>query len=416
MFILKEPAVWLKNLFIDAGLNYSLAAFLSTLTLVLVVALLSWISNIIAKVLIRKVITRIVRQSKSTWDDVFLEQKVFTRLSHFAPALVIHFMSGWALGDSLFWLSLVHNLNYIYMLCISMIVILSFIEAWHKIYQTLPISKHRNITGYVQLVKIIVILITILVIISVVFKKDLSAIIAGLGAMAAVLILVFKDALLGFVGSIQLSANKMLKPGDWITMPSREVDGIVSDISLTTVKVQNFDKTIITVPTYSLVSESFQNWSGMEEAGVRRIRRAIFIDMRSVRFIDAGLQERLSKNPVLKEYIDETMDIKGPGDEVFNYGEKTNLGAFRFYFEKYLYNHPHIDRNNPIMLRHRDPAGNGLPLQVYAFVLNNREVPFEHIQSEIFEHLLSLLKEFDLRVYQQPTGEDILELTGKIKF
>jgi miniconductance mechanosensitive channel len=235
MHTLKDPAIWLKNIFIDAGLGYSFATFLSTITLVAIVMLLSWLSNVIAKTIINKVVTRIVLKSKSQWDDVFLEQKVFSRMSHFAPALVIHFMSGWALKDSLFWLSFVHNLNYIYMLSISMIVLLSFIESWHKIYETLPISRHRNIKGYVQLVKILVILITILLIVSVVFKKDISRIVAGLGAMAAVIILVFKDTLLGFVGSIQLSANKMLKVGDWITMDNRGVDGVVTDISLNTI-------------------------------------------------------------------------------------------------------------------------------------------------------------------------------------
>jgi miniconductance mechanosensitive channel len=197
MIFSKDPGVWLKDLFIDAGLSYSLSSFFSTIALVGIVILLSWLSNIIAKAIIRYVIIRVVKKSKSKWDDIIYEHKIFTRLSHFAPALVIYFMSGWGLKSYTFWLGLVHNLNYIYMLAIGMIVIISFIEAWHQIYQTLPIARHRNIKGYVELVKILVILITLLIIISVVFKKDISTIVAGLGAMAAVLILVFKDTLLG---------------------------------------------------------------------------------------------------------------------------------------------------------------------------------------------------------------------------
>lgn len=416
MHTLKDPAVWLKNIFIDAGLNYSSAAFLSTITLVAIVIVLSWLSNIIAKAIINKVITRIVLKSKSQWDDVFLEQKVFSRMSHFAPALVIYFMSGWALKDSLFWLSFVHNLNYVYILAISMIVILSFIESWHKIYETLPISKHRNIKGYVQLVKILVIIITILFIISVVFKKDISKVVTGLGAMAAVLILVFKDTLLGFIGSIQLSANKMLKVGDWITMDNRGVDGIVTDITLNTVKVQNFDKTIITIPTYALVSESFQNWIGMEESGVRQIKRAIFIDMKSIRFLDKDMKAKLSVIPALRDYIEKAETLPGTkaanDDPFFNPYRLTNLGLFRFYAEEFLRNHPQIDKANTVTIRHRAPEGNGLPLQVYAFASRNTFVPYENIQSEVFEHILAMLKEFDLRVYQQPTGEDVLQLTA----
>jgi miniconductance mechanosensitive channel len=414
MIFFSDPSMWLKDLLIDAGLSYSLASFLSTATLLLFIAVLSWLSNLVAKAIILKVVTRIVKRSKSQWDDVFLEQKVFTRLSHFAPALVIWFLSALALKPFLFWLTLVHNLTYIYMLCIGMIVILSFIDSWHIIYQMLPIAKHRNIKGYVQLLKILLVIITILIIISVVFKIDISKIVAGLGLMASVLILVFKDTLLGFIGSIQLSANKMLKVGDWITMPNREVDGVVTDITLNTVKVQNFDKTIITIPTYALVSESFQSWTGMEESGVRQIKRAIFIDMKSIRFLDDDLKMRLSKIPLLKDYIEQaeknnsTIEGEGP---FFKVSALTNLGIFRYYAEAYLKNHPLIDNKQTTMLRHRAPEGNGLPLQVYAFASNNTFIPYEHIQSEIFEHLLAIMKEFGLKVYQQPTGDDILALT-----
>jgi miniconductance mechanosensitive channel len=413
MIFIKDPAIWLKDFFIDAGLSYNLSSFLSTITLVAIVALLSWLSNLVAKAIIKRYVARIVQKSKNQWDDVFYERKVFTRLSHFAPALVIYFMSGWALKPYTTWLSLVHNLNYIYMLSISMIVILTFIEAWHDIYVTLPIARHRNIKGYVQLVKIIVVVITILIIISVVFKTDISRIVTGLGVLASVLILVFKDTLLGFVGSIQLSANKMLKTGDWITMPHRDVDGVVTDITLNTVKVQNFDKTIITIPTYALVSESFQSWTSMEESGVRQIKRAIFIDMKSIQFLDNELRQKLYRVPLLKEYIDKAGDRNNGIDSgpFMNISEMTNLGLFRYYAEAYLKNHPFIDKTQTTMVRHRAPEGNGLPLQVYAFANNNKFVPYEHIQSEIFEHLLAIMKEFGLKVFQQPTGHDILALT-----
>jgi len=421
MQLMNDPSVWFKEFFIEAGLSYSLASLLSTIALVIIVLFLSWISNLIAKAVILKVVTRIVKTTTSTWDDIFLEQRVFSRLSHFAPALVIWFMSGWALKSYPTGLVVVHKLAYIYMVIVGTVVINSFIEAWHKIYNTLPISQHRHIKGYVQLLKILVVIISVLVIVSVVFRKDITTLVAGLGAMAAVLVLVFKDTLLGLVASIQLSANKMLKVGDWITITGREVDGTVTDITLNTVKVQNFDKTIITLPTYSLVNESFQNWSGMEEAGVRQIKRSFFIDIRSIRFLDNELKDKLCHIPLLKEFI-ESYGAKSnsgfesrsnPDGPFFNSSQLTNLGVFRFYTESYLKNHPLIDSTQTVILRHRAPEGNGLPLQLVVFTNNNQFTPFENIQSEIFEHLFAIVEEFGLKVFQQPTGDDLLNLANK---
>ncbi|MBK8882839.1 MAG: mechanosensitive ion channel [Bacteroidales bacterium] len=315
------------------------------------------------------------------------------------------------------WLVAIHKMAYIYMVFAGMIVLLSFIEAWHQIYNTLAVAQHRHIKGYVQLVKILVILVTILVVISVIFRKDISTIIAGLGAMAAVLILVFKDTLLGLVASIQLSADNMLRVGDWITIQKRDVDGLVIDITLNNVKIQNFDKTIINVPTYSLVNDSFQNWKGMEESGVRQIKRAIFIDMRSIRFLDNELRDKLFMIPSLKDYIlsfeanRQVPESAGNENLFFNSSRLTNLGVFRFYAESYIRKHPYIDTNQPFIVRHRPPEGNGLPLQVYGFSMNNQMVPYENIQSEIFEHLLAIINEFGLKVFQQPTGDDMLAIS-----
>lgn len=415
MRFMHDPSIWIREFFVDAGLGFSMAAFLSTLTLVVVVSILSWITNFLAKLLINTVVTRIVRHTESQWDDIFLEQKVFTRLSHLAPALVIWFMAGWALKAYPGWMIAIHKLAYIYMVFAGMIVLLSFIEAWHQIYNTLSVSRHRHIKGYVQLVKILVIIIAVLIVISVVFKTDISRIVTAMGAMAAVLILVFKDTLLGLVASIQLSADKMLMVGDWISIPKRDVDGNVTDITLNNVKIQNFDKTIINVPTYTLVNESFQNWKGMEEAGVRQIKRSIFIDMRSIRFLDQDMKDSLGKLPFLKDYItdrEKDQGLDGSGQKFFSdAGGLTNLGVFRHYAEEFVRHHPLIDKSQPLIVRHRPPEGNGLPLQVYAFSINNQATPYENVQSEIIEHLLAVLGRFGLKVYQQPTGDDLLELT-----
>ena len=418
MPIMNDLAIWFKDLFVHAGFSYSFSSFLSTIALVLIVILLSWFSNIIAKAIILKVVTRIVKKTAVTWDDIFLEQKVFTRLSHFAPALVIWFMAAWALKAYPSWFLVVQKLTYIYMVIIGMVVINSFIEAWHEIYKTLPIARHRHIKGYVQLLKIIIVVVAILVIVSVIFKKDISTLIAGLGAMAAVLIFVFKDTLLGLVASIQLSADKMLKVGDWISIPRRDVDGIVSDITLNTVKVENFDKTIITVPTYSLVNDSFQNWKGMEEAGIRLVKRSVFIDLKSVRFLDKELKDKLYRVPALKDFIESKeikSDLSGKDFDTtespfFNSSQITNLGIFRFYTEAYLRQLPNVDRSQAIIMRQLPFEGNGLPLQLNLFTKNTEFISYENLQSEIVEHLLAIMNEFGLKAFQQPSGDELQTL------
>lgn len=410
-----DPAIWLKELLISAGIRYDHASVLSTAGLVLIVILLSWLSNLVARAIIKKVVTKIVKRTASEWDDIFLEQKVFTRLSHFVPALVIWSMAGWALRMYPEWMLAIQGLTYIYMVVVGMVVVNSFIESWHRIYLTLPVARHRHIKGYVQLVKIIVVIVAMLIIISAVFKKEVSTIIAGLGAMAAVLMLIFKDAILGLVASIQLSGNNMVKVGDWITIPSRGVDGNVQDITLTTVKVQNFDKTIITVPAYSLVDESFQNWKGMTESGTRQIKRSLYLDIRSIVFADNDLREKIRNKPSLKKYFfrDGTELMKkdpGTGEDLIpllNDPEMTNLGLFRFYAESYLRSHPLINTNETLIVRHRDPEANGLPLQVLAFCSTSSLIPFEHVQSEIFEHFMAVMDEFGLRLFQLASGNDV---------
>lgn len=417
MLHIPDPSIWLKEIFIDAGLSYKLSTVLSAAGLVLFVILLAWLSNALAKLLIRTVVTRFVEKTKSNWDDIFLEQKVFTRLSHLAPALVIWFMAGWALKDYPTWMIVVHRFTYAYMLIVGAVVTNSFVEAWHQIYLTLPISKHRHIKGYVQIVKIIVVIIFSLIIFSVIFQKQVSNILTGIGVMASVIILVFKDAILGLVASLQLSSNKMVKVGDWITIPGRQIDGEVADITLMTVKVRNFDKTIITVPTYSLVNESFQNWTGMQESGVRQIKRAFFIDMKSIRLADAAMIKKIDNYPLIKKHFrfddpEKSVTMIDNGKEFyFSSGSLTNLGIFRMYAEAYLKNHPVIDRSNTSILRHRAPEGLGLPLQVYAFTAKTDFITYENVQSEIFEHLLAVINDFDIKVFQQPTGHDLLAIS-----
>jgi miniconductance mechanosensitive channel len=309
----------------------------------------------------------------------------------------------------------------IYMIIIAIRVIHSLFMALQEIYNTLPISKDRPIKGYIQVALIIFYAVAVILILSILLGKTPTVLLTGIGAMAAVLILVFKDTILGFVASIQLSANNMVRIGDWISMPSHGADGTVTEITLNTVKVQNWDKTISTIPTYSLVSESFGNWRGMEESEGRRMKRHINIDMRSVKFCTPEMLERFKKIRFLAEYIEEknkeikAFNVENKIDDsiVVNGRRMTNLGTFRKYLELYLSNHPLIHPDLTLIVRHLQPTETGIPIEVYAFITDQRWAFYENIQADIFDHILAVLAEFELEVFQNPTGSDFRELVKK---
>ena len=414
MFDKIDPSEFLDKLFLEMGMSESLAWSLRTVIIVVVVALLSWLAYKLAKFIINRVVTAVVRRTKFKWDDIFLDSQVFTKLSHIAPALVIWLMAEWALDAFPGWLDFVQKLTYLYMIVASLLVAWAFVDAWYRIYNELPIAEHRHIKGYVQVLKIILGFVAALIIVSLVFNKEISALLAGLGAMAAVLILVFKDTILGLVASIQLSSNKMVKIGDWVSMPAKGADGTVIDITLNTVKIQNFDKTIITVPTYALVQDSFQNWVGMEESGGRRIKRAINLDMKSVKFLDQELRNKRLKIQILKDYIltkEEELNNfnrkNNVDDSVLVNGRRlTNIGTFRAYVEAYLRHHPKIHNDMTFLVRQLKPTEAGLPLEIYVFTNDQEWASYEAIQADIFDHLLAVIPEFGLKVFQNPTGDD----------
>ncbi len=261
-----------------------------------------------------------------------------------------------------------------------------------------------------------------ILIISLLLGQSPAILISGLGAMAAVLMLVFKDPILGLVAGIQLSANDMLKLGDWLEMPKYGADGAVTDIGLTTVKVRNWDNTITTIPTWSLVSDSFKNWSGMSASGGRRIKRSINIDTTSVHFLDEQEQQRLIQAKLLKPYmnsrhqeIDEWNREHGSEASVLNLRKMTNVGTFRAYLNEYLRNHPRIRKDMTLMVRQLAPDNNGLPMEIYCFTNTVVWAEYESIQADIFDHIFAVVEEFGLRVYQSPTGNDIRSLAGAIQ-
>jgi miniconductance mechanosensitive channel len=346
---------------------------------------------------------------------------VFDVLSHIIPLYIMYIFTPAILNNYPVFASGIRALLSALMILVILLTINAALNAFAVIYQGFKIAKTRPIKGYIQIVKIIVFTLGAILILANLFGiKNPAGIIGGLGAFSAVLLLVFKDPILGFVGGIQLSANNMLMPGDWISMPKYNADGTVIDIALTTVKVQNWDKTISTIPTYSLITDSFKNWRGMEESGGRRIKRSVNIDMKSVKFCTPEMIEKYKKIQVLKNYIETTEKVLEEYNEannidnsvVVNGRRQTNLGVFRAYLREYLHRHPLIHDKMTFLIRHLSPGETGIPMEIYVFSKIQEWDKYENLQADIFDHILAVIPEFDLSVFQYPNGEDFKALLG----
>jgi len=411
----------------SVGFSEQWALITENATVFIIIVLLAFLADRITKGILVSVIKRLVKRSKNQYDDIFLEKGVFNRLAHIAPALVINALiiflidtpeaatdTSEVANNGFHLVNFIKTLTELYIVVVIVLVLDSMVSAFHEIYKKLPISKERNIKAIIQVVKIIIYFIGALVLIANISGKPVTGLLAGLGAFAAVIMLVFKDSIMGLVASIQLSSNNMVNVGDWIALPKYGADGDVIDIGLTTVKVQNWDKTIATVPTYALVSDSFNNWRGMEESGGRRIKRSINIDMQSVKFVDDILLNKFKKFTVLTDYIlekkkeieDYNKELKADDSMPVNGRRMTNLGTFRKYLELYLDHHPKINKDMTFLVRHLQPTEKGLPIEIYVFSSDQAWANYESIQADIFDHILAIIPEFELSVFQNPTGED----------
>lgn len=386
----------------------------SNLIILAYIILIAIIADVVTKRIFINLVSRIVEKTTTSYDDILLERGVFSKLAHLAPALVVFFMVPIFMDITDFWNAIFLDITTIWMIWIMISFFNVLLEAFQEIYLHFPVSENRPITGYVQLVKILIYIFAVLLIIQIVFNYNMSNIFKGLGAMAAILILVFKDTILGLVASVQLSGNKMVKPGDWIEMPAFNADGTVLEITLNTVKVQNWDKTIAMIPTYAMVSNSFKNWKGMEESGGRRIKRSVNIDNSSVKFCSNDLLAKLETFYLLKDYITErrneiaihnTERGFAPDDKINGRG-LTNLGIFRRYLEAYLKQHPKIHDNMTFLVRQLQPTEKGIPIEVYVFSNDQAWANYEAIQADIFDHIFAILPEFELRSFQLPGGFD----------
>ncbi len=365
----------------------------------------------IVKFVLLRSVKVIFKNSRQRHDQVLAKRSVLIRLALVLPMIVIK--TGVSVAFKYFshaesLLSIVADSMFI---IVILLVILSVIGSFGDIYESKPYSNNRPIRGYLQSLQILISVFAILAIVSMIFNLKMTHIFTSLGAVAAVLVLVFRDTILSFVASIQLLANDMLKPGDWITMPTRDTDGTVLEMNLNTVKVQNWNKTISTIPTYALVTESFTNWKGMEESGGRQIKRSVSIDMLSIKFCDDNMIERFRRIDLLREYIDDKVEeFKKINEGIdisvtrVNSHRLTNLGLFRRYLEIYLSNHPQINNDMIFIIRQLQSTELGVPVQVFVFSKEKRWAEYEAIQDDIFDHIFAILPEFDLSVFQYPTN------------
>ena len=406
----------LQNLIAGLGLGETQAAIFSRGAAILAVALIAYMANFIAKRIIVRVMVGIVRRTKTDWDDLLVERGVFTKLSHLAPALVIWAMASAVFPGSQALITLTKRVADVYMLIIGILVVHAFLDAINDVYQKFEVSKRVPIRTYTQVIKIGVTVAALIFALSIAMDKEPWVFLSGIGALTAVLLLVFKDTILGFVASIQLVAHDMLRPGDWIEMPNFGADGDVTEITLNTVKVQNWDKTITTIPTYALISDSFKNWRGMSDSGGRRIKRSIHIDVNSIQFSTPEMIEKFSKIEVLRDYIERKQQElsghnrrQGIDESVLVNGRRmTNVGTFRAYLIEYLRRHPKIHNEMTFLVRQLQPTDKGLPIEIYVFSNDQRWVQFEDVQADVFDHIFAALPEFSLRPFQSATGHDIV--------
>jgi miniconductance mechanosensitive channel len=377
---------------------------------------------IIIDLIVKQVMVRTVRafakRSSATWDDALVAHNVFGRLVQVVPALIIYvgvpFVPGLPEGGA----QLIHNIAMGYMVLMLTLTLTAMLSAANAIYSASPIAKERPLKGFVQLLQIVVWILGGVLIVATVLDRSPLLLLSGFGAMTAILLLVFKDTILSLVASVQLSAQDMVRVGDWIEMPQFGADGDVVDVQLHTVKVQNWDKTITTIPTHRLITDSFKNWRGMSNSGARRIKRAIYIDVSSIRFQTQGEIDHFTRFALLKNYIsnkeqeltDYNAGLAAEVDAEVNRRRLTNAGTFRAYAYNYLKNHPRIDDGMTLIVRQLSPGPEGLPLEIYCFTNTTVWADYEDIQSDIFDHLLAIVPEFGLRLFQKPAGSDLANL------
>ncbi len=410
--------VWLhQNLGVQEGMTQSLKMVILLIAMLLIAGIFWWIGQMV----INRILDRLIKRTATDWDDVLQEQGAFKKMGHIIPVIVISALSPVVFTDYPALIPIIEKITGAFVAITIIRLITSVVSAANILLSRSEKFKDKPIASFTQLSKILIWFIGIIIVFSIVIGKNPIYLFSALGAVSAVLLLIFKDTLLGFTASIQITLNDMVRIGDWVSVPKYGADGDVLEINLTTVKVRNWDKTISTVPTYSFVSDSFKNWRGMEESGGRRIKRAIKVKMSTVRFCDQELLDSLRKVKFIEKHIDEKLSEI----EVYNKENKfdqtlspingrrlTNIGIFRAYTLSYLKSNPKVHQDMTLLVRQLDPTETGIPIEIYCFSKDQRWAFFEDIQADIFDHIMASIGYFDLELFEIPAGTDFLKFTS----
>jgi len=403
----------MENFLIARGLGLEMTnyALLGIGSIVLLVACL--VGNFVTRKFIIQGIQKFIKNSKNDWDDIFLENKVFNSLSTLVPLILIEYLSPLILSNFTSLIPFVHVAVKVSLVFVITSVLIKALKAFEEVSTRIPSFKDKPIMSYVQLANIMIYVVSAILIFATILDRDPFALLGALGALTAVLMLVFKDTILGLVASIQISSHDMVRVGDWVSMPKYGTDGDVLEITLNTVKIQNWDKTISTIPTYAFISDSFKNWRGMTDSKGRRIKRSLNIDMTSIKFCTDEEIANYKNIEMLKDYIESIQGEIGIHNDsnshdkssLLNGRNLTNIGLFREYAHQYLMANENLRTDLTLMVRQLEPTENGLPIEVYCFSNNINWVAYENIQADIFDHLLSSISNFDLEIFQNPTGK-----------
>ncbi len=414
MTIIDHIETWIEQLLINTGVSAAMAPFLRLLIFLLILALVTWISFWITKIFINNYVYRIFRKTQVKWDDLLADKKVFSNVAHIIPAILVRLLAPTIFHDFENLLPFITKLTDAYVIVVGTMILVSLLKVGEYSLSSNQSFKDKPVSSYFQLARILLYIATAILILSVLMGKSPVYFLSAFGALSAIILLVFKDTILGLVASVQISSNDMVRVSDWVEMPKFDADGDVIAINLNTVKVQNWDKTITTIPTFYFITDSFKNWRGMVESGGRRIKRSIFINSHSIKFVDAVKRQEYVKYQLISDYInDRQTEIEKHNEKnkidtsvLINGRRMTNIGVFRKYVESYLKSHASIRNNMIIMVRQLSIEDRGVPLEIYCFTTTTDWLEYETIQADIFDHILSSAKFFDLEIFQQPSGDD----------
>lgn len=388
-------AQWLSSM----GMNQGSITLTEQIAGIAFVIALAWLADLVCRRLIVPSIKAVVKRTNATWDDHLLSDRVLDDMCHIIPAFVANLLMPFVFTTTPLLQSFLIKLCEIYIIATTLRLVFSFSNSLYALSNEREKTKNRPLKGVFQMIKVLAVCVGLILIFSILLEKSPIDLFVGLGAAATVLMLVFKDTIVGLVAGVQLSANDMLRPGDWITMPKYGADGVVFEVNLTTVKVRNWDNTTVTVPPYTLVSDSFQNWRGMFESGGRRIKRSINIDMTSVRFCTPE---------EMKKYEERGLIFPEDRQE-----ELTNITMLRRALMKYLKENPRVNQDLMVMVRQLQPTPQGMPLELYFFSADKQWVAYETLQADVFDYVMASVPQYGLHVFQSPMGEDVRELRVK---